>query len=947
MNNRLKTANNKSFKNEKIILGIILAVAVILYNFIWLNKTFTLSEGWAFYYNNLIAGGKVPYRDFYYYLPPLNLFIDFIIWKISTGYFFVYRCIRLLERVLIVELMYFMVSKKVHPFIASIGSFLAAILASANVYDLVGDYNQTVQLLVVMLCILVSKYSECFDDVKRRCKWMFLIGICGGCMFLSKQTIVFASAASFALFVLIMLIAKKEKNIFKMTFSVAFGVAVPLGICGIYFVATHSLTEFITQVFADTSSKGSALGIIFGSQGDIIKNCLVFLILIVAITILYSVAKAKSSAFDISKNSKYIDTGCIILTCIIFTYGFSGSIASALDVAKKSIVLIFFIVVAALIMFAKLDTIWGKAIVIVSLIATAGIMFLNVKDYTSYLYYYSGLFSMLTTILTYVYLFLIVWLIQHIVKHFIFKTPLATDSMIFALGGIASAWSTSMATGVGGVSTICAFLAIPAVVYIIFKNKKITDQIYVKALIIITVLTFSICLSQKLTCAYNWWGDTEASYSEKTQTSENRALKGFKFSKNEIKRVDDLTNLIAENTDESSTIYGFPYIKIYNVLLDNYNMDTFVPVPFYDVCSDNFAAKDAKLLKKNEPDIVVWQDIPGCMETHENLFRDNEPLGQRKIQKWFSQVSKTDYELIGQVDDIFVYKLKKDGKSSKTYIELKNKQNKTLKKSDLRTKENTLKGSGKENDPYLISSQDDLILFAKLVNQGMSFFDKYIEQTADIDLKNIDSWTPIGKYDKGKYFSGTYNGNGYKISNLTIPYNDGISAKEDDDNDYDEIDKSKCYVGLFGSLSGNVKNINLVNCNISGRYVGSIACYTSGNAKIYNCSVSGVLNAKKRAGGIVDNNNGLISNSVSYCKLEAVKIGGVSGYYNGTIENSFSIYGDKVSKIDGQPIDSKALNRLNNGISDVKKKNKVELNTWNYDGKTLSVKTKSSATNKK
>lgn len=937
---RLSAPNDNSLKQQKLFYGILLAIFVVAFNFLWINKTFTLSEGWSFYYCGLLNQGKVAYRDFYYYLPPLNLLVDFLIWKVSAGYFIIYRILRLVERVLIVEIMFGIVSKKVHPFVSFIGSFLSAILASANVYDLGGDYNQTVQLLVVLLCVLVLNYSKNFDNLKKRCFWMFLIGVCGGCMFLSKQTIVFSSALVFAFLIFMLLISKQEKNIFKMIFSVGFGVAVPLGICGLYLVVTHSLTEFITQVFKDTSSKGSALEIVFGSQKDLFKSNLLFVILIIAYFVLVSLIEKKLSQKSKLVNRKYLGLVYIALACLVLTYSYSGSISSAINITKTSVlVAVAFIAFVIIISVLKVDTKWGRLGIVATSIISFVITFLDIKSVTSRIYYESGLFQMLSTLLTFAYIFLIVWLVQHIVKHFVLKTPLAIDTLVLVSGGIASAWSTAMATGMGGVSTISAFITIPAIIYVVFKNKKITDAVYVKTLAILTMLVLSVCTAQKLVCAYSWWGDTEASFSEKTETSNIKALKGFKFSEDEIERVDKLTEVIAANTDENSRIYGFPYIKIYNVLLNNYNMDTFVPVPFYDVCSDAFAKKDAKALAKNEPDIVVWQDIPGCMSLHENLFRKDEPLGQRKIQKWFANVYQTDYELVGQVDNIFVYKLKSDTPATKTYLQRKNRKNTTLKKSDLRTTENTLKGNGTKKSPYKISSANDLLIFAKLVNQGMDFSDKYIEQTADIDLSSVDNWKPVGKYNKKKYFAGNYNGNGYKISNLTIKYDSGINDDgENSDDEYDEIDKSKTFVGLFGYLTGTVRNVYLENCNISGNYVGTIASGASEDSKIYNCFASGEINAKKRAGGIVDNSHGKVVNCVSTVNVISSNPSGISGYYNGAVKNCFSIYGNDISPSDdGYAIDKDTCKNLNDYIDKKSKNATFKLNNWKQKGKELEL----------
>ena len=105
-------------------------------------------------------------------------------------------------------------------------------------------------------------------------------------------------------------------------------------------------------------------------------------------------------------------------------------------------------------------------------------------------------------------------------------------------------------------------------------------------------------------------------------------------------------------------------------------------------------------------------------------------------------------------------------------------------------------------------------------------------QMADIDLGTDpwnagDGWLPIG--NDFNPFSGTYNGNGYSIANLTI------------------IGLDRMYVGLFGITdsiaSEHLLNIHLENVSVSGfGFVGGLA--GSSNGPIVNCQVSGSIDRK-------------------------------------------------------------------------------------------------------
>ena len=177
-------------------------------------------------------------------------------------------------------------------------------------------------------------------------------------------------------------------------------------------------------------------------------------------------------------------------------------------------------------------------------------------------------------------------------------------------------------------------------------------------------------------------------------------------------------------------------------------------------------------------------------------------------------------------------------------------------------------GTGTQQDPWLITSQADLIALAEFLNSGNAeTFDAenvgvgnchgyYFKQTADIDLTGV-TWEPIG-YSGNYYFAGNYDGDGHTISNATS------TGKNDAD--------GFATAGIFGWVAfGSVENLHVKNANFvaTGQnkysYVGGIAglCYES---SIKNCSVVDSSMESKR-----DENNNCAGSIVGYS-------------YNGTFE---------------------------------------------------------------
>ena len=106
-------------------------------------------------------------------------------------------------------------------------------------------------------------------------------------------------------------------------------------------------------------------------------------------------------------------------------------------------------------------------------------------------------------------------------------------------------------------------------------------------------------------------------------------------------------------------------------------------------------------------------------------------------------------------------------------------------------------GSGTVADPYVINSAEQLAYFAAQVTSGNADKLKCFSLGADIDLKD-HLWVPIGNptINSGNNFSGTFDGNGHVIKNMTV----GWEAKSGD---------KKAY-GLFSSLLSGAKVRNLV-----------------------------------------------------------------------------------------------------------------------------------------
>jgi filamentous hemagglutinin family protein len=171
-----------------------------------------------------------------------------------------------------------------------------------------------------------------------------------------------------------------------------------------------------------------------------------------------------------------------------------------------------------------------------------------------------------------------------------------------------------------------------------------------------------------------------------------------------------------------------------------------------------------------------------------------------------------------------------------------------------------------------------------------------------VDFTGVSHWTPLGTnganaaLNSPMGFSGTFEGLGNTISNLAV--NTGVYS----------------YSGLFGILSGTVRDLDLSNVTAKGVYsvgplaglsggtvanvavtgasgatgtnaVGGLVGHNNGGGRIIDATVTGTVSATGNyAGGAIGQNDGGVIDSASSDTVQGGQfVGGFAGYNDGTI----------------------------------------------------------------
>ncbi|MBX3008443.1 MAG: T9SS type A sorting domain-containing protein [Melioribacteraceae bacterium] len=196
-------------------------------------------------------------------------------------------------------------------------------------------------------------------------------------------------------------------------------------------------------------------------------------------------------------------------------------------------------------------------------------------------------------------------------------------------------------------------------------------------------------------------------------------------------------------------------------------------------------------------------------------------------------------------------------------------------------------GNGSSSNPYKIDSKANLIR----LSLNSSYWSQSFIQTNDITFltdETAEDWdlngtadgispsgfSPIG--NNGTKFTGTYNGQNYKIDNLYISR--GLTD----------------YVGLFGFVQGassKIENLGLTNVEITGQngVAGLAGQFESGT--ISKCYVAGTVVGNESVGGLfgLSQTNASITQSYSSGSVSGVSFcGGLFGGNSSMITNCYS-----------------------------------------------------------
>lgn len=299
------------------------------------------------------------------------------------------------------------------------------------------------------------------------------------------------------------------------------------------------------------------------------------------------------------------------------------------------------------------------------------------------------------------------------------------------------------------------------------------------------------------------------------------------------KTLESFYSYVDDEIGSAKTV-AFPRVDFLSSKINNKN------IRYFDISYDSKSLKTTKSLTKYSPEYIIIYNVSQSeikdsemqisyseLKTYMNMYKE--------ISKscWSKGYEKVKSYYINDSIELAVWK------------KSENKKNTSWKNG----------GNGTQDNPFEISTAEQLYNFSEFVNSGNSLKNKYVELTNDIDMSSIKNFKPIGFEVNPFQFKGIFNGNGYAIKNLEIRRND-----------YSLFDENylKYDIALFGKLGGKVENL-IVEDSVFDGYCTAVFARSSVNDKqlIINCLSRNNKITGYRCGELIDDFAGRIESCLA------------------------------------------------------------------------------------
>jgi len=571
----------------------VVVVSITIYNSLFYNRYFPITEGWFSAYAHLIRHGQVPYLDFYLLLPPAYPLELAAFQSLFGEGFLALRILGIAIVVCLALVLFLLLNRRFSPAVSAIAAVTATIYYQAGVAHIDYDFIQIFTLFVLIAIYLISRYLDDRVSVEGKLRRrapvkLFVAGVLVALAFLTKQS----NGALVVVFSAIAVWFASGGQTFRAQIKdlivYLVGMAAPVILVLVALSLVGAALPFAHQVFFGAiAAKGSIWHILsFWIEGVVNRAYLIQL---------------TQSLFLIAP---------LLLLSATRTYFLKG-------VGRPNEGLGFDMPI--------LGAFAGLVVVVLGL-AFANVEFLqrlmNVRRLDSLFTYTVAPTTALVAFL--VVFFAFAWTLPSLQRFVNSNRDLAVG-VFFSLGLIFGNGTSS------GISEVSLFLA-SAVILCLLMSLPNCWQI-ARVGIVAACVVLILCLSNaKFRQPYSWWLLSEPDVLLSTTTPSTPLLAGFELSPSSASLLDEASHVIQMNSNPDDDVFAFPSIPAL-YLFSNRWPHSKVVVSWFDFLPDQLAEDEAARILKAPPAVIANLRMPEIVWTeHERAFREGHPLGQRAIR---------------------------------------------------------------------------------------------------------------------------------------------------------------------------------------------------------------------------------------------------------------------------------------------------------------------------
>jgi len=658
--NYIANTNPHKDKTYFIMSGILLALFLCFFIPL-VNSYIFIADGWTQYNSELMKNGKVIYKDFFMYLPPIHGMINHLLSLISDNNLFIPRIFGLCERLLIIFFAYVILCKFFKPSIVVITLLSSAILSYSHPQDTIYHYMHDALLFQIVALFMFLKFLE---STARKNLYLFTCGVFTGLSFLTKQVMIIYLIIWPVLLIISNIYSRKRQA--TSLFALIGGLIIPIFITAISLEYYDALAPALIQIFKSGEAKGPLLKILFGYFPSVFRlKHILFFIIIVETIILGLINKNEvEQIIDLPvirkiRKKKLICYLLLISIILLMASIFLIKIKTLAIIAFIFTLIIIFYLISLVFNNENLTIFFLTAICLLGIIcvwlmpfdilhsiyprihAPAEII-INVTFIILLFLSISGFFIILfkKQLFGINLWILIAWCFSYMLTHGFSVSYFEIHSALFPVGLV-----------------FCIILSINLPFFSLIKSIFISFSFFIY---------ISVFLA-KVDKPFVWWGWNEPPVHKYERVYLENNLKGFKVSARTNYILTKITNDIKNNISNEGTLYTFPYCPIFHILSGKFS-STFSPVHFFDVCPDFVVKEDFKLLQKNPPDMIVYEILTCDMSVnkkaeeeawtlYEYLFRNGERAAARDIKELIENwVEDGTYVVVSQIENLSVLK---------------------------------------------------------------------------------------------------------------------------------------------------------------------------------------------------------------------------------------------------------------------------------------------------